>query len=426
MPSFSEALLTSIALDESLQNVADADWPGWRGHNASGISNCSHLPVKWNHRRGWRWRVNVEGRGNSSPVVWGDSVILTSDVNGTLKVHCYSLLDGQSLWSTEAGSISGATHVKNGHASASVVTDGEHVYAFFGSLGLHCFDLQTGSKTWSESLGELDHHWGTASSPVLYEDLVIQMCDSDRNSFLVALNKHDGSEAWRTPRRSHGSWSTPVFVTVERGDRQSVEMIVNGTGTDLSSGGEVIAYDPLLGHELWNVRGTTDIVCPTAIIHDGIIISTSGRRGPIIAIEPGGFGEVTDSHVKWRQPRGGPYVPTGLALDGRLYLAADNGTVSCYDTHSGVRLWRERLDGSFTSSLVAGDGKIYATSEDGVVYVFALGDEFKLLATNAMNERCLATPALAAGNLLIRTESHLFCVGPMQLAAAQPTQINKP
>lgn len=420
-PTFNESLLTTIALDESLATEADSNWPGWRGHNASGISSCDRLPLEWNYRSGWRWRVDVAGRGNSSPVVWGESILLTSDVEGQLHVHCYSLLDGQAMWSSPVAEVSGATHIKNGHASASVVTDGQNVYAFFGSSGMHCLDLQSGKLLWSERLGELDHHWGTASSPVLYDDLVIQMCDNSHDSFVIALDKFNGSEVWRTARRSYGSWSTPVLVAIERGDRKSVELVINGTGSgnDLSSGGEVVGYDPLLGHELWNVRGTTPIACPTAIVHDGKIFSTSGRRGPIIAIEPGGFGEVTDSHVTWRLARGGPYVPTGVAIDGRLYLVTDNGTLSCYDTNSGANLWRERLAGSFTSSLVAGDGKIYATSEDGVVYVFAPGDEFKLLATNHMNERCLATPALAASNMLLRTESQLYCIGPLQLAAAK-------
>ena len=418
-PSLSEALLTTIALDESLQEVSDSNWPGWRGHNASGVSQCNHLPVEWDQREGWRWRQRLRGLGNSSPVVWEDSVLITSDINGTLNVECYSLLDGQPRWSTAAGQTQGTTHVKNGHASATVVTDGERVYAFFGGAGLHCFSLQDGSIVWQQSLGDLEHHWGTASSPVLYEDLVIQMCDNHQESFLVALNKLSGEEVWRTPRPSNGSWSTPTFVTVQRGDKQFVEMIVNGTGTDHAGGGQVFAYDPLMGHELWNVRGTKDIVCPTAIVHEGLVLSTSGRNGPIIAIRPGGFGEVSDSHVAWREPRGGPYVPTGLAMDHRLYLIADNGNASCYDTQSGTRLWRERLPGKFTASLVAGDGKIYATSEEGTVYVFAPGDEFKLLATNRLNDGCLATPAVAAGNLLIRTESYLYCFGPMQLAAAE-------
>ncbi len=418
MTKLDDALLTTISLEASLDDVTDVHWPGWRGNNASGVSACLDLPVEWNHREGYRWRVSLSGEGNSSPVVWAGSVLTTSNVDGQLIVESRSLLDGQSIWTAKAGEAIGATHVKNGHASASVATDGERVYAFFGSTGLYCFALEDGASLWHKQLGDLEHYWGTASSPVLYEDLVIQMCDSDHESFLVALNKLSGKEVWRTPRPSYGSWSTPVFVTVERNGKKFVELIVNGTGTDDSRGGEVLAYDPLSGHPLWRVRGTTDIACPTAIVHNGLVLSTSGRRGPIIAIRPGGFGEVTDSHVEWEVPRGGPYVPTGLAIDGRLYLVGDSGIASCYEVSTGEQLWRERIGGSYTASLVAGDGKIYATSEEGDVTVFAQGDQFKLLSKNAMNDRCLATPAIAAGNIVLRTESHLYCIAPMQLAAA--------
>ncbi|REJ70694.1 MAG: hypothetical protein DWQ31_00075 [Planctomycetota bacterium] len=429
VPDFSQlelSELTAIALDAPLSTAADHDWPGWRGHNASGVSKCGNLATEWDNQEGFRWRRDLEGEGNSSPVVWGDAVLLTTDIDGGLFVDCFSLADGTPRWRARAGSTVGPTHVKNGYAAASVTTDGQRVFAFFGGTGMFCFDLASGEEIWRTDLGELEHYWGTASSPVLFEDLVIQMCDNVRESFIVGLDKESGEEMWRTPRPSHGSWSTPVFVTLERDGKKYVEMVVNGTGTNHSGGGEVLAYDPLFGHPLWSVRGTRDIACPTAIVHEGRIISTTGRRGPIISIEPGGFGDVTDSHVQWRLPRGGPYVPTGLAIDGRLYLVDDSGTMSCYKTASGERVWRQRLGGAFTASLVAGDGKIYATSEEGDVFVVAQGDEFQLLATNSFNQRCLATPAIASDSLLFRTESQLYCIAPLQLAASEPVATEMP
>lgn len=189
------------------------------------------------------------------------------------------------------------------------------------------------------------------------------------------------------------------------------ELIVNGSGAGAGQGGGwVVAYDPQSGGELWRVRGTTDVVCPTPLLAGGLVISSSGRNGPVMAIRTGGNGDVTSSHVVWKHGRGGPYVPSGVSVGNRLYLIRDEGALDCYDVASGKRLWQERLRGSFTASLVAGDGKLYATSEQGRVYVIAVGEQFKLLATNRLDERCLATPAIAGSELFVRTQSRLYCI----------------
>ena len=180
-----------------------------------------------------------------------------------------------------------------------------------------------------------------------------------------------------------------------------------------------MAYDPHSGGEFWRVRGTTDVVCPTPVVSNGLVISSSGRNGPVMAIRTGGSGDVTSSHVVWKHGRGGPYVPSGVSVDNRLYLIRDEGALDCYDVASGKRLWQERLRGSFTASLVAGDGKLYATSEQGRVYVIAVSEQFKLLATNRLDERCLATPAIAGGELFVRTQSRLYCIAlPQKLEVA--------
>ncbi|HZZ30087.1 MAG TPA: PQQ-binding-like beta-propeller repeat protein [Pirellulales bacterium] len=412
--TFQPSAVPGEAADRTEPAVADLNWPGWRGENTSGLSASQHLPIEWTTEKCIRWKQPVPGRGNSSPVIWGDHVLITSalgeDEGSKLVVCALDRRSGAPQWQADAGTARGSKHNKNGYASASVVTDGQRVFASFGSAGLFAFDLDTGHPLWHADLGPLTHEWGSASSPVLVGQNVIQLCDSATESSLKAFDQRTGQPVWSTPRTSTGSWSTPVIIdAVDAAGQQRPELVVNGTGVDGSGSGFITAYDPADGHELWRVQGTTDVVCPTAIVCGGLVISTSGRNGPIIAIRPGGSGDVTASRIAWKYSRGGAYVPTGVALGNRLYLIADGGVMSCLNLASGEEVWRERLKGTFTPSLVAADGHIYATNEFGTVYVLAAGDKFQTLAANDMQERTLCTPAIA-GDLFLRTETQLYCV----------------
>jgi outer membrane protein assembly factor BamB len=402
------------------------NWPAWRGVNTSGISTSQHLPTTWTTQQNIRWKQAVPGKGNSSPVVWGDHVLLTSGVEDSqgvqLSVYSFDRQTGTRQWKTEPVHCSGSTHSKNGYASASVTTDGNLVYAFFGSAGLTAFDLESGRQRWRKELGPLEHQWGTASSPVLVGNLVVQLCDAAVNSSIQAFDKTTGERVWNTSRDSSGSWSTPVLVeATDAAGQKRRELVVNGTGVDGGDGGAVIAYDPATGQELWRVVGTTEVVCPSAIVGDDLVISTSGRSGPIIAIRPGGDGDVTHSNVVWKHSKGGPYVPTGIAYRNRLYTIADGGILSCYNLGNGDEIWRDRLRGTFSASLIAGNGNLYATSEYGVVYVVAASDTFQPpIAANDMQERMMATPAAAGDDLFLRTETQLYCVSGMKPRSEQP------
>jgi outer membrane protein assembly factor BamB len=393
------------------------EWSGWRGGPAGGVAAAEErLPTQWSTTAGIRWATTIPGEGNSSPIVWAEQVFLTAarpvDGRVQLEVICLDRATGQILWTNEAGFARGPTHSKNGYASATPATDGERVYVSFGRAGLFSFDF-AGRQIWHEPLSTEQHEWGAASSPLLFDGQVIQVCDQPEESFVAAFDAATGAVRWRTSRASGGGWSTPVVGQSIGDGGIRHELIVNGSGTGQGSGW-VVAYDPATGDELWRVRGTTDVVCPTPVVAGGVVISSSGRNGPLIAIRTGGSGDVTSSHVLWKHGRGGPYVPSGVAVDNRLYLIRDEGALDCYDLASGKRLWQERLRGSFTASLVAGDGKIYATSEQGRVYVIAAADQFHLLATNRLDERCLATPAISAGELFVRTQSRLYCIASTQ------------
>jgi hypothetical protein len=186
-------------------------------------------------------------------------------------------------------------------------------------------------------------------------------------------------------------------------------LVVNGGVQSDTSGCKVVAYDPVDGRQLWSVDGMTELVTPTILVGDGMLYAASGRNGPVMAIRPGGRGDVTQSHVVWKYRRGGPYIPSGVLYRNRLYLVSDSGVLTCYNSGDGSKIWTQRLRGTFTASLVAADGRIYATSERGTVYVFAAADSFQLWAENKLAQRCLATPAIAGGELFLRTAEHLYC-----------------
>jgi outer membrane protein assembly factor BamB len=401
-------------------------WPAWRGPDASGVAPGGSPPVVFGPEQGVRWKVPVPGRGNSSPVVWQDRVFLTTALDdakpSNLAVLCFARSDGRLLWQTEVGAGQGRTHAKNGHASASVATDGQRVVSFFGATGLFCHDMD-GRELWRADLGPLDHVWGLAASPVIHHDMVIQLCDSERDSYLAAFDKHTGEELWRTPRSSTGCWSTPLPVQVGDHGSGRYEIIVNGDSLDRS----VTAYDPADGRELWRVEGTTQLVTPTPLAGGGLVFCASGRNGPIMAIRPGADGGPAGSRVVWQHARGGPYIPTPVVYRNRLFVVTDVGHFTCYNAGNGERIWTERLRGRFTASPVAADGRIYTVDERGVVRVTAAADQFELLAEIQLNETCLATPAIADGDLIVRTASQLYCfAGDASTATPKPAPTTDP
>ena len=396
-----------VSASAAATQLSVSDWAEFRGGSHHGVVPSESLPVEWDPRQGVVWIVPV-APGSSSPIICGDNVFLTSETEqgegSECHLHCLSRLSGEEQWRVAIGIAKGSTHRKNGFAAATPACDGLHVFTSVPQLGIYCHNLQ-GREVWHHSLGNVSQKWGFASSPIIYEGLVIQLCDSEADSSLTAFVAGSGEIAWQMPRDSQGCWATPVVTNFGGVDL----LIINGTGSNDGSQGEVIAYDPRTGSEVWRVEGTTDIPCPTAIVADDLIISSSGGNGPIFALRS----EVSlpaEERFVWRQAAGGPYVPTGVALDGLLYIMTDGGVLTCYRVADGERLYRKRLHGTFSSSLLAGAGKVYIASEQGDVYVIQAGEEYALLSTNRMRGRCLATPAIAYDQLFLRTETELFCI----------------
>jgi outer membrane protein assembly factor BamB len=385
-------------------------WPRWRGPSGQGLVAPGKYANTWSPTANVKWKVRVPGEGNSSPIVWGDRIYLTASQNGgaRLSLLAFSRADGRQLWDARIPQ-SGVeyVHQKNGHASSTPVTDGRLIYASFGRHGLVAFDAN-GGIVWHRKFGVIDNYHGPAGSPVLYKDRLFLYQDHEgspsQRAFVAAFDAATGRTIWETPRSETVGWGTPVVITTGGRD----ELVVN-------SQGRVAAYDPATGRELWMVRGMTYEVIPTPVVGEDLVFASSGRAGPTFAIRPGGTGDVTRTHVAWSTPKGSPFVPSGLVHEGLLYLINDMQSVlTVYEARTGTLVYQGRLGVAqregFSASPVAVNGELFFTNDEGETFVVKAGREFKLLHTNALGERTLASPALVDGVWYWRTASHLVAI----------------
>jgi len=428
-------LLVTIA-----QTRADENWPQFRGLESRGIAHAEALPVRWSATENVEWKVEIPGRGWSSPIVWGDRVFLTTVINqGELespkkglyfggnrsvpksvhqwKVLCLDLETGRVIWQRQVHQSKPETsiHLKNSFASETPVTDGRYVYVTFGNVGIFCFDFD-GELVWQKKLTphKTRYGWGTAASPVLHQDRLYIVDDNDEDSSLLALDKQTGDEIWRVARDEKSNWATPYIWQHE----QRTEIVTPGSG-------KVRSYD-LDGNLLWWLKGMSSITIATPYEHNGLLYVSSGYVGsdsrPIYAIRPGAKDDVSlkedetsNEWIAWCQKKGGPYNPTTLTYNDRLFVLYDRGQVTSFNPQDGTRvLDRQRIPGAraFTSSPWAYNGKIFCLDEDGVTYVMTASDTFELLHKNTLqdDDMCMATPAMAGDRLLIRSAARLYCI----------------
>jgi outer membrane protein assembly factor BamB len=415
-----------------------AQWPSFRGPQAGGVADDHQLPDAWDGTKGIniQWKTAIPGLAHSSPIVWDGRIFVTTAISsrkdatfkpglygaGTASedrsVHKWQVISldtksGKILWTRTAyeGAPKEKRHIKSTYASSSPATNGRVVVALFGSQGLYAFDF-SGKLLWSKDLGRIDagaydapdYEWGTASSPIIHQNLVIVQCDQQKNSFLLAVDVNTGETVWKTGRGELPSWSTPnVFTSSKRH-----ELVTNAPNL-------IRGYDPRTGKELWRLGGSSKITAPTPVFSNDLIYVVSGRRpeAPIFAIRPGGNGDISSS-VAWHKPQRGSYMPTPLVYRGLFYVLGNAGVFDCYDAASGVEIYRERIShqgSGFSASPVAAGGKIYLSSEDGDIFVVEAGRQFKLAGRNFMGEPLMATPALGGGMMYVRGERHLFAVG---------------
>lgn len=391
----------------AVEGEGERYWPRWRGPSGQGLVSGSGYPDTWSATQNVAWKTPVPGQGNSSPIVWGDRVLLTTAYQGgrRLSLLAFRRSDGTLLWEKFApeGRTQSA-HFKNGHASSTPVTDGERIYVFFGARGLVAFSLD-GEVLWHQDLGRLQPYHGSAGSPLLYKDRVILYQDQYSDSFIAAFDVRTGRQLWRTARDASVGWGSPIAVRVADHD----EIIVH-------SQQRVHAYDPDSGRVLWRCRGSLYEVIPTPVVGYGMVFCPSGRAGPTLAIRPGGRGDVTNTHLVWSSPRGSPFVPSPILYGEQLYLVNDMASiVTSLNARTGERMWQGRLGVArregFSASPVAVDGKVFFTNDNGETFVVRAGPTFDLLHINRIGETTLASPALVDGRWYIRTARNLYAIG---------------
>tara|TARA_B100000809_G_scaffold237921_1_gene258250 strand:+ start:1773 stop:3056 length:1284 start_codon:yes stop_codon:yes gene_type:complete len=382
-------------------------WPRWRGPSGQGVVTSSNYPDRWNPTENVLWRTGLSGRGNSSPIVWGDYIILTTgrDAGRQLFVQAYRRSNGTLRWETEvAPGRPERVHSKNGPASATPTTDGKQIFASLGGRGIVSLDFD-GNILWHSEVGSINNYHGPAGSPLLYEDLLIVYQDQRGGGFVAAYDTATGNQVWRTARNASVGWGSPIAIRV--GDHD--ELIISSQNT-------VNAYNPKTGDELWHCGGNLFEVIPTPVVAAGLIFCASGRAGPTLAIRPGGQGDITDTHIAWSTSRGSPFVPSPVAYDGYLYTINDmSSIITCFDAATGTVMWQQRLGRAIregiSSSPVVVDNKVFVTSDDGVTFVLKTGPEFELLHTNDIGAQTLASPALVDGIWYIRTVDELIAIG---------------
>ena len=405
----------------ALPSAQAQDWPQFRGPGGLGVSPAKELPLTWSQKENVVWKAELPGAGASSPIVVGERVFVTcysgyavpgqakGDMN-QLKRHvlCVSLATGKILWKTDVPATlpESATVREHGYAASTPACDGERLYVFFGKSGVFAFDLD-GRKLWQADVGTQSHEWGSAASPVLYEDLVIINASVESES-LVALDKKTGKEKWRA-KGIKESWNTPLIATNKDGKTELVVAIV----------GKILGFDPATGEQLWNCA--TDIgwyMAPSVVAHDGVVYSLGGRSGvAALAVRTGGKGDVTKTHRLWTGTKGSN-VSSPIFHDGHIYWTHDNLEIACCaEAKTGKIVYEERLAraGQFYASPVLADGKLYYVSRgyDAGVFVVAAQPRFELLANNKLGDRSTfdASPAISGNRLYLRSDRFLYCVG---------------
>jgi outer membrane protein assembly factor BamB len=436
--------LLAAGLPLAISTTSGGDWPQFHGPGGSGLGDGANPPVHWDATKSVNiaWKTEIPGLADSSPVVWGDRVFVTtaisSDPKQAFRTGLYGDTDpvndssphkwkvlaldkktGKILWEQTAheGVPKTKRHPKSSQASPSPATDGKVVIAYFGSEGLYAYSVE-GKLLWSKDLGvqnagwffDPDSEWGAASSPVIYQHAVILQCDRQKDSFIAAFDLKDGKELWRTARAEIPSWGTPAIVPANG----HTEIATNGSKA-------IRGYDAATGKQLWTLGPNSEVTCTTPVSAHGLIFVTAGYPPvqPIYAIKIGSSGDLTlkdgkesSDAIAWSKQRGGVYLPSPIVYGEQLYTVSNNGILTAYEAKTGTRVYQQRIGegGSFVASPIAAAGKLYVTSEDGDAYVIKAGAQYELLAKNPIGEPVLSTPALAGNLLVVRGASHLFAI----------------
>jgi outer membrane protein assembly factor BamB len=425
------------------ENLLDfhKNWPQFRGPASNQLPDGNQLPLEWNNNKNVLWKHEIPGSGWSSPVIWGNKVFITTAVsdnpiveqrtkpekssktedddrrnaNFSLELHCLDLNSGNLIWKSVArkGLPAYLTHRDNTYASETPVTDGKHIYVYYGMTGLYCFDFE-GSLVWEKNLGtyKLQSGWGASTSPLIHNDLLFMQIDSEEKSFLAAFDTDTGEERWRVSRDEKSSWSTPIIWK----NRARTELV--------TSSRKMRSYDPESGKLLWelDMGGGRNISSPAADA-DFLYAGNEERQGGniLFAVRPGASGDITpkegessSSGVVWSHPDAGLAMASPVLYKGNVYLFdRRNGFAYCYDAATGKPYYqRQRTPDAkaFWATPWAYDGKLFCTDEGGTTYVFKAGNEHELLYQNPISDKIWASAAFAEKSIVFRGVNFVYCI----------------
>jgi outer membrane protein assembly factor BamB len=413
------------------------EWPYWRGLAADGMA-VGDAPLHWSDTQNIRWKTEIPGRGSSSPVIWGDQIFLTTAIKkgassepapdatpapkmrglttaGPQVEHSFEVLSidrktGKVQWQRTA--TTGVPHegfhpTYGSFASNSPVTDGKHVYAFFGSRGVYCYDMK-GKLIWKKDFNiqmRMRMAFGEGMAPVISGERLILVFDHEGSSFMVVLDKNTGKEIWRVDRDEKSNWAAPLVVDF-KGRKQIIVSAVN----------KVRSYDFDNGKLIWECGGLGNNTIPHPVVQDDLVFVMSGYTNPkLMAIRLGREGDLTGTDaIVWSQTKGNSYTASPVIYDNKLYVLTDSGMISCYNARSGEPYYQQvRLPKtySFKASPVGANGKLYLASENDDVVVIRMGEKFEVLATNTLTDQMfVATPAIAGGEIFLRSQNRLYCI----------------
>ena len=390
------------------------NWPGWRGPRGDGSTADPNLPVKWSLEENLQWKTELPGKGHSSPIVWENRIYLTSAVAETQErlLICLDRPTGKVIWQKPVlKSPFEDLHRLNSHASGTPATDGKRIFLTFldqSEMFVAAYDMD-GTKLWETRPGTFSSKHGYCSCPVLWNGKVIVNGDHDGDAYLVALSQDTGDIVWKTDRPNKTrSYCTPIIREIAG----RTEMILSGSKS-------VTSYDPDTGKQHWLIDGPTEQFVASIVYHPGenLLFMTCGfPEKHLLAIRPGGSGNVTKTHIAWRETAGASYVPSPVVVGPYFLVVADNGVASCFVAKSGERLWRERLlpDGQpagHSASLLTTGDLAYFLSDSGVMTVVRPGPTLEILSQVPLGEPTSASPVPHDGALLLRGETHLYSIG---------------
>ena len=398
-----------LASDEtSGLRTGSEDWPNWRGPNTDGIATGAPIPTKWSATENVTWKVQIPGRGHSSPIIVGERIYIeTADEKSeTQSIACLDRNDGKQIWQTtqHQGQFERAMHRENTQASSTLASDGNRLYGLFlnkGHVVASALDMD-GHEIWKKEIGSFSSKFGYSASPTLYKSLLLVAADHQQGGFIAALNCQNGEIVWRKPRPAKSSYASPRVISLDGRDL----MILGGCN-------RLCGYDPLTGDELWQANGTAEAGVGTAVEDGGLIFASGGYPEQNTLAVDGAGKIVWEKRVK-------SYVPSMLAFEGSLYLVPDDGVFLCYDARSGAEKWKKRIGGNFRTSPILSGGHIFTTDMSGKTTVFKAGSsECEVVAENQLGTECFSSPAVSSGQLFLRVadssngsrQEWIYCIG---------------